>query len=81
MDNPPRIHVTFQDRPDLVNDRDSYVAMRGMQLCRRLKEDEAVVVPVGAVLSGRRNNPPDPVAGFRSLAVCCHCIIRNCLSC
>ena len=59
----------LQDRPDLVNDRDSYVAMRGMQLCRRLKEDEAVVVPVGAVLSGRRNNPPDPVAGFRSLAV------------
>ena len=59
----------LQDRPDLVNDRDSYVAMRGMQLCRRLAETESVVVPVGAVLSGRRNNPPDPVAGFRSLAV------------
>lgn len=59
----------LQDRPDLVNDRDSYVAMRGMQLCRRLAENDAVVVPVGAVLSGRRNNPPDPVAGFRSLAV------------
>ena len=26
-------------------------------------------MPVGAVLSGRRNNPPDPKAGFRSLAV------------
>lgn len=59
----------LQDRPDLVNDRDSYVAMRGMQLGRRLSEDEPVVVPVGAILSGRRNNPPDPVAGFRSLAV------------
>ncbi|MCH1495314.1 MAG: hypothetical protein L7U72_08800 [Rubripirellula sp.] len=59
----------LQDRPDLVNDRDSYVAMRGMQLCRRLAETDPVVVPVGAVLSGRRNNPPDPQAGFRSLAV------------
>ena len=59
----------LQDRPDLVNDRDSYVAMRGMQLGRCLSQNAPVVVPVGAVLSGRRNNPPDPVAGFRSLAV------------
>ncbi|MFK8115117.1 MAG: hypothetical protein AB8B91_23145 [Rubripirellula sp.] len=59
----------LQDRPDMVNDRDTYVAMRGIQLHRGLSVDEPVLVPVGAVLSGRRNNPPDPVAGFRSLAV------------
>ncbi len=59
----------LQDRPDMVAERDTYVAMRGMQLHRCLPADAPVHVPVGAVLSGRRNNPPDPVAGFRSLAV------------
>lgn len=59
----------LQDRPDMVHARDTYVAMRGMQLRRGLPSEAAVHVPVGAVLSGRRNNPPDPVAGFRSLAV------------
>ena len=59
----------LQDRPDLVNSRDTYVAMRGMQLHRCLPADDPVHVPVGAVLSGRRNNPPDLKAGFRSLAV------------
>ena len=59
----------LQDRPDMVAARDTYVAMRGMQLHRCLPADAAVHTPVGAVLSGRRNNPPDPVAGFRSLAV------------
>ncbi|GAA5505547.1 hypothetical protein [Novipirellula caenicola] len=59
----------LQDRPDMVNSRDTYVAMRGMQLHRGLAEDAPIHAPVGAVLSGRRNNPPDPKAGFRSLAV------------
>lgn len=59
----------LQDRPDLVNSRDSYIAMRGMQLHRCLSADAPVHAPVGAVLSGRRNNPPDLAAGFRSLAV------------
>ena len=59
----------LQNRPDLVNARDTYVAKRGMQLHRGKPADVPVHAPVGAVLSGRRNNPPDPVAGFRSLAV------------
>nr|WP_146527890.1 hypothetical protein [Novipirellula artificiosorum] len=59
----------LQDRPDMVRSRDTYVAMRGMQLHRSLPVDAPVHTPVGAVLSGRRNNPPDPTAGFRSLAV------------
>ncbi len=59
----------LQDRPDMVNARETYVAMRGIQLSRCLAADAPVHVPVGAILSGRRNNPPDPVAGFRSLAV------------
>ncbi len=59
----------LQDRPDMVNSRDTYVAMRGLQLTRCLAADEPVYTPVGAVLGGRRNNPPDLAAGFRSLAV------------
>ncbi|MEM9368647.1 MAG: hypothetical protein AAGD07_21865 [Planctomycetota bacterium] len=59
----------LQDRPDMVSDRDTYVALRGMQLYRKLGSGEGVHAPVTAVLSGRRNNPPDPAAGFRSLAV------------
>ncbi|WP_153556054.1 hypothetical protein [Roseimaritima sediminicola] len=59
----------LQDRPDLVQDRETYIAERGMRLFRKTPVDQAVYAPVGAVLAGRRNNPPDPVAGFRSLAV------------
>ena len=59
----------LQDRPDMVRSRETYVAMRGTQLHRKLAADAAVHAPVGAVLGGRRNNPADPVAGFRSLAV------------
>ena len=59
----------LQDRPDLSNRRDAYVAMRGMQLHRSLPSDAPVHAPVGAVLSGRRNNPPERKAGIRSLAV------------
>ena len=59
----------LQDRPDMVNKRDTYVAMRGLQLTRSLDEDAPIHVPVGAVLSGRRNNPPESEKGIRSLAV------------
>lgn len=59
----------LQDRPDLVFARDTYVARRGVQFHRGLKADEPIHIPVGAVLGGRRNNPPDKEVGIRSLAV------------
>ncbi|MGB7328187.1 MAG: hypothetical protein WBD31_25145, partial [Rubripirellula sp.] len=59
----------LQNRPDMVNSRDTYVAMRGMQLHRGLPDGAAAHAPVGSVLSGRRNNPPEPEKGIRSLAV------------
>lgn len=59
----------LQDRPDMVFDRETYVAIRGMQLNRCLADGRPVNAPVGAVLSGRRNNPPNKDAGIRSLAV------------
>ncbi len=46
-----------------------YIAMRGLRLFRRLSATAPIYQPVSAVLSGRRNNPPDKAAGIRSLAV------------
>ncbi len=59
----------LQNRPDLGADREEYLADLGMRLYRRLPENAAVFNPVGAVLPGRRNNPPEPKAGIRPLAV------------
>ena len=59
----------LQDRPDLINPLDRYVALRGMQLARSAPATAALHMPVDAILSGRRNNPPDKKAGIRSLAV------------
>lgn len=59
----------LQDRPDMVYARDTYVARRGMQLHRGLKPGDPIHIPVGAILGGRRNNPPEPEKGIRSLAV------------
>jgi hypothetical protein len=39
------------------------------RLQRRLPMNEAVLTPVGAVVPGRRNNPPESAARIRALAV------------
>ncbi len=59
----------LQDRPDLKNPTQRYIAMQGVRLLRSLSADAAVLHPVTSVLSGRRNNPPEPAKGIRSLAV------------
>ncbi len=59
----------LQDRPDMVNPMDRYVAEMGTRLFRRIPADQFVPIPVGAILSGRRNNPPDPAKEIRGLAV------------
>ena len=59
----------LQDRTDLLDSFDRYVAFRGMQLYRATAAGQSVPAPVNAILSGRRNNPPDQKAGIRSLAV------------
>ncbi len=50
----------LQDRPDLKDPTERYIAMQGVRLLRSLASDAAVHHPVTAVLSGRRNNPPEP---------------------
>jgi hypothetical protein len=66
---PTRNPRYLQDRPDLVRPIDRYVAEMGTRLSRALPPDAPVHLPVGAVLIGRRNNPPDRAQGIRGLAV------------
>jgi hypothetical protein len=59
----------LQNRPDLLNPRATYLARIATRLHRRSPLSSPVLEPVGAILPGRRNNPPDPVSRIRSLAV------------
>lgn len=75
-DNPRRVGGVFsknprylQDRPDVVRPMDRYVAEMGTRFWRKIPAHLPVHLPVNAVLSGRRNNPPEKAKGIRSLAV------------
>ncbi len=57
----------LQHRPDLEDPRTTYLSMTGAQLYRRIPAGGHVPFPVGAVLMGRRLNPPEP--GVRPLCV------------
>lgn len=59
----------LENRPDLVNPRESWLAEIGGRLDQEIPADCPVWFPVSAVLSGRRNNPPDPKIGLPPLAV------------
>jgi phosphoenolpyruvate carboxykinase (diphosphate) len=75
-DNPRRVGGVpsknpryLQDRPDIVKPIDRYVAEMGTRFWRKIPANLPVHLPVNAVLSGRRNNPPEKAKGIRSLAV------------
>jgi hypothetical protein len=57
----------LQTRPDLVNPVRKHVAEMSTRFHRKLPLQQQVCHPVDAVLTGRRNNPPEP--GIRPLAV------------
>ena len=57
----------LQNRPDLDNPRDQYVAEMGLRLFRHLTLDDPIHTPVDVVCPGRRNNPPEE--SVRCLAV------------
>jgi phosphoenolpyruvate carboxykinase (diphosphate) len=59
----------LQRRPDQVNARDTYLADVASRLHRRIPADRPAFTPVGAVLAGRRTNPPQPEIGAPPLAV------------
>ena len=50
----------LQLRPDLEDPRTTYLAQVGAQLYRRAPTGAPALFPVGAVLAGRRLNPPEP---------------------
>ena len=75
-DNPRRVGGVpsknpryLQDRPDITKPMDRYVAEMGTRFWRRIPAHLPAHLPVNAVLSGRRNNPPEKAKGIRSLAV------------
>lgn len=55
--------------PNYVNPEARYLADLKPRLFREISADKPLLHPVGAVLPGRRNNPSDPKAGIRPLAV------------
>ncbi|MGA3006978.1 MAG: hypothetical protein ABSE59_03705 [Opitutaceae bacterium] len=59
----------LQRRPDLVDARGAHLARMATRLFRRLPAEAPLYTPVDALVPGRRNNPPDPQARIRSLAV------------
>jgi hypothetical protein len=59
----------LQLRPDLRRPFERYVSEQGVRFHRGLPLSAPVHQPVGAVLMGRRNNPPERDKGIRSLAV------------
>jgi hypothetical protein len=59
----------LQNRPDLGDPFPTYLAKRSMRFARATPANMAVVMPVNAVLVGRRNNPEDKAARIRGLAV------------
>jgi len=70
VDGSPTKNMRYlQTRPDLVDNKDLYLAEIGAKLARGLNYDDTILFPVNAVLQGRRNNPIDRKAGIRPLAV------------
>ncbi|MDG2383293.1 MAG: hypothetical protein P8N76_16605 [Pirellulaceae bacterium] len=66
---PTRNPRYLQNRPDVVQPMHRHVAEMGTRLSRSIPAHKPVHMPVGAVLIGRRNNPPDRAQGIRGLAV------------
>jgi hypothetical protein len=59
----------LQRRPDEVNHRDTYLADVSDRLHRKIPSTRTAFTPVGAVLAGRRTNPPQPEIGAPPLCV------------
>ena len=57
----------LQIRPDLQQPMRTYAAEMGARIHREVPADQPLIQNVNSVLTGRRNNPPEP--GIRPLAV------------
>jgi hypothetical protein len=59
----------LQKRPDLAHAGEMHAAEMATRLQRRISLETPLFTPVNAMVPGRRNNPADPAAHIRSLAV------------
>ncbi|ELP91606.1 hypothetical protein EIN_129860 [Entamoeba invadens IP1] len=48
----------LQRRPDMLDPETTYMTFKAIQLYRKLADTDPLYTPVDAVMSGRRNNPP-----------------------
>lgn len=55
----------LEHRSDFIKPIMSYVAEVGVRLARKVPMDAPVLMPVGAILPGRRNNPPGLEKGVK----------------
>ena len=60
----------LQLRPDISKPREKYVAYLGARLYRKLIPSDPVNFPVSAIISGKRNNPPDVLNGIKVRPLC-----------
>ena len=66
-DGPSQNPRYLQLRPDIQKPVRTYIAEMGARFARLIPPEEALITPVNAVLTGRRNNPAEE--GIRPLAV------------
>lgn len=57
----------LENRLDLLEPLNTYIADVGVRLARKIPMSESVIHPVNAVLAGRRNNPPGMENGKKIL--------------
>lgn len=57
----------LETRSDFINPLKKYVAEVGTRLARRIPAGKPVLMPVNAILAGRRNNPPGMEKGKKIL--------------
>lgn len=57
----------LETRSDFIDPLKSYVAETGTRLARKIPVDKPVLMPVNAILAGRRNNPPGMEKGKKIL--------------
>lgn len=62
----------LQVRPDHQDPRSRYLAETGIRLYHRIAPGGSPMLPVSAVLPGRRNNPADPAAAPPLRPLCCY---------
>lgn len=57
----------LETRSDFIDPLKNYVAETGTRLARKIPVDKPVLMPVNAILAGRRNNPPGIEKGKKIL--------------